>query len=132
MSGPIRVLLVDDEVLFVKTLIKILSKRNMAVQGVTDGSAAIELLRSSEADPFDVVVLDMRMPGMDGLETIRAIRELTSSLPVIFLTGGASVKSISQALKSGVDEVLLKPCPIDTLVATIENVYERMVYGKEL
>lgn len=132
MSEPIRVLLVDDEVLFVRTLIKILSKRNMRVEGVTDGAAAIELLRATGPENFDVVVLDMRMPGMDGLATIPAIREYSASLPVILLTGGASVKSISLALKSGVDEVLLKPCPIDTLVATIENVHERTVCGKKL
>jgi DNA-binding NtrC family response regulator len=65
------------------------------------------------------------MPGMDGLTTLKAIRERDALIPVILLTGNIDVKQVSEALKEGAAEVLLKPCPVENLVSCIEDAYER-------
>jgi DNA-binding NtrC family response regulator len=132
MSKLIHVLLVDDEELFVRNLSLILAKRGMVVRWANDGATALELVSSTERCFFDVVVLDLRMPGLDGLATLKAIRELDPRIPVILLTGHADITQVSNALKEGVNEVLLKPCPIETLVSTIENVHESRVIEGEL
>jgi DNA-binding NtrC family response regulator len=122
MSDPIRVLLIDDEQIFVDSLTKVLRRREMKVQSAPNGAAGLELLSKEE---FDVIVLDVRMPGMDGIATCQAIRERDSVTPVIFLSGHIDIKQVAQALKDGCAEVLLKPCPIDNLVSCIEDAYER-------
>jgi len=132
MTKPIHVLLVDDEELFLRNLALILKKRGLLVNGAADGAVAVEMISAEAEGFFDVVVLDMRMPGMDGLATMKAIRERDPSMPVILLTGHSDVKQVSQALKEGIDEILLKPCPIDTLISTIENVHERRTIASEL
>ncbi|MEN6440464.1 MAG: response regulator [Syntrophobacter sp.] len=132
MSKPIHVLLVDDEELFVKNLALILKKRGLRVHGAGNGAEAVEMISVRGDDLFDVVVLDMRMPGMDGLATLKAIREREPLMPVILLTGHSDVKQVSHALKEGIDELLLKPCPVDTLISTIENVHERRIIASEL
>ena len=122
MSNLIRILLIDDEQIFVESLSKVLRRRGMKVQSAPNGAAGLELLAKEE---FDVIVLDVRMPGMDGIATFQAIRERDSLTPVIFLSGHIDIKQVSQALKDGCAEILLKPCPIDNLVSCIENAYER-------
>jgi DNA-binding NtrC family response regulator len=122
MTGSIRVLLIDDEQIFVDSLTKVLRRRGMAVQSAPNGETGLELLSK---EPFDVIVLDVRMPGMDGIATFKAIREKDSLTPVIFLSGHIDIKQVAQALKEGCAEVLLKPCPVDNLVSCIEDAYER-------
>ncbi len=122
MSDPIRVLLIDDEQIFVDSLTRVLRRRGMVVQSAPNGAAALELLSKEEVD---VIVLDVRMPGMDGIATFKAMRERDAVTPVIFLSGHIDIKQVSQALKDGCAEVLLKPCPIDNLVSCIEDAYER-------
>ncbi len=124
MSKSINVLLVDDEELFVSNLSRVLTRRGMTVRGVNSGFEAIELLSEAEPGFYNVIVLDLKMPEVDGLATLQLIRERDPLIPVILLTGHADVKQVSQALREGVNEVLLKPCQIDTLVSTIENVHE--------
>jgi DNA-binding NtrC family response regulator len=129
MVNQIRTLLVDDEKLFIDSLTKVLTRRGINVQTAPDGYKAIELLTNEE---FDVIVLDMRMPGMDGLTTLKAIRERDALIPVILLTGNIDVKQVSEALKEGAAEVLLKPCPVETLVSCIEDAYERKGFATNL
>lgn len=131
MSEPIRVLLVDDEELFVKSLCQVLARRGMQVRSAGDGLAALSLL-SENRGTYDVVVLDLRMPGINGLDTLKKIRGSDPGLPVILLTGNADVKLVSEALKEGINEVLLKPCPIDALVSAIENVHEWKTMTKQV
>ncbi len=131
MSEPIRVLLVDDEELFVKSLCHVLARRGMQVRSACDGLAAL-LLLSEDKSAYDVIVLDLRMPGINGLDTLKRIRESDPGLPVILLTGNADVKLVSEALKEGINEVLLKPCPIDALVCAIENVHEWKTMTKQV
>jgi len=129
MAESIRVLLIDDEVLFTESLLKVLRRRGMAVRTAPDGPTGLDLL-SKEAS--DVIVLDVRMPGMDGLATFKAIRELDPVTPVIILSGNIDMKEVSEALRMGCDEILLKPCPLDTLVTSIENAYERKCFSMDV
>jgi len=122
MTGRIRTLLIDDEKVFTDSLTKVLIKRGIGVQTAPDGYKALELLSNGG---FDVIVLDMRMPGLDGLATLKAIREHDTLTPVILLTGNIDVKQVAEALKAGAAEVLLKPCPVENLVSCIEDAYER-------
>jgi len=129
MAESIRVLLIDDEVLFTESLLKVLRRRGMAVRTAPDGPTGLDLLSKEESD---VIVLDVRMPGMDGLATFKAIRELDPVTPVIILSGNIDMKEVSEALKMGCDEILLKPCPLDTLVSSIENAYERKCFSMDV
>lgn len=124
MTDGIRVLLVDDETVFVDNLASVLTRRGMKVQSVNDGLKALDLLAN---ELYDVLVLDLRMPGMGGVELLRAIRERDVHTPVILLTGHLSIKQLAEAMKECVAEVLLKPCRVDTLVSCIENAHERKV-----
>jgi DNA-binding NtrC family response regulator len=128
MLNSIRVLIVDDEEIFVQSLTRVLRTRGMVVRGVYNGLSAVEAICAEE---FDVIILDMRMPGMDGLETLQAIREKDSLTPVILLTGHEDIERVRMALKNGVMEFLLKPCDIEYLVAAIENASERKAITKE-
>ncbi len=129
MTSRIRVLLIDDEKVFVDNLAGILTRRGMKVQSVNDGLKALDLLTN---ELYDVLVLDMRMPGMDGVELLKAIRERDVQTPVIVLTGQVSIKQLTEALKEGVAEVMLKPCRIETLVSCIENAHERKGFATQV
>ena len=122
MNSRIRVLLIDDETVFVDSLTKVLTRRGFRVQSASDGLKALELLTN---EIFDVLVLDMRMPVMDGIATLKAIRERDALTPVVVLTGNPNMKQLAEALKEGAADVVLKPCPVDMLVSCIENAYER-------
>jgi DNA-binding NtrC family response regulator len=121
-------LIVDDEEIFVQSLTRVLRTRGMVVRGVYNGPSAVEAICAEE---FDVIILDMRMPGMDGLATLQAIRAKDSLTPVILLTGHEDIERVRMALKNGVMEFLLKPCDIEYLVAAIENASERKAITKE-
>jgi ActR/RegA family two-component response regulator len=120
---PIRVLIVDDEVEFLETLVKRLKKRNLTVNGVTSGEAALELLNTS---PVDVVVLDVKMPGMSGLDTLREIRKGQNPAEVIMLTGHASVEAAIEGMAVGAFDYLMKPTQIDELVYKIQDAYKKI------
>ncbi len=129
MTSGIRVLLIDDETVFVDALTNVLTRRGIRAQSAPDGYKALELLTNEE---FDVLVLDLRMPGMDGLATLKAIRERDALTPVILLSGNIDLKQVSDALREGAAEVLLKPCPVDILVSSIENAFERKGFATEV
>lgn len=129
MTSQIRVLMIDDETVFVNSLTKVLARRGIGVQSAPDGHTGLALLTN---EGFDVIVLDMRMPGMDGLATLKAIRERDTLTPVILLTGHIDLKQVSEALKAGAAEVLLKPCPVENLVSSIENAFERKGFAVEV
>jgi two-component system, OmpR family, response regulator len=118
----IRVLLVDDERLYVESLAKVLQRRGFEVVIAYDGAASVAL--AAEQEP-DVVVLDLRMPRHDGLATLDDLRNLNPCTPVILLTGHADLECASAALQRGAADVLLKPCPVDVLIPAIENAAER-------
>ncbi len=125
----LRVLLVDDERLYVESLAKVLRRRGFEVMTAFSGESAVTL--AGEQEP-DVVVLDLRMPEMDGVATFTAIRRVLPHVPVIMLTGHADLDRASEALHRGVTDVLLKPCPVDVLVPAIENAAERKAIAADL
>jgi DNA-binding NtrC family response regulator len=121
MEG-IRVLIVDDEEDFRITLANRLKKRKFAVLEAEDGLRALEIIRTY---PVDVAIVDIKMPGLDGLETLKRIKEINPLVEVIMLTGHASVESGIEGMKLGAFDYLMKPCDINDLVLKIEDAYQQ-------
>ena len=119
MKGS-RILLVDDEVVFTDNMTKLLTNRGYRVTAVNSGDAAI---RSLEEDSFDVIVLDLKMPGMDGITTLKEIKKLGLFTQTLILTGHGSIDSALEAVRQGAYDYLTKPCEIDELVAKIEEAW---------
>jgi len=117
-----RVLLVDDEVEFLETLVKRLRKRKLEVKSASSGEEAVNIIAS---EPLDVVVLDVKMPGMDGIETLKKIKSLKPSLEVIMLTGHASVEVAVQGMELGAFDYLMKPMDIDELLYKLQDAYKK-------
>ena len=120
MKDP-SVLVVDDEKQFVETLVKRLAKRNVKVKAAFSGPTALEALSESGAAKTDVVVLDVKMPGMDGIETLAAIKEQHPLVEVVMLTGHATVESAIEGMKRGAFDYLMKPCDLDLLLEKINE-----------
>jgi DNA-binding NtrC family response regulator len=118
----IRVLLVDDEEDFVHVVEKRLRKREVDTTVVTRGRDALVEL---EGGGVDVVVLDVRMPGMDGLETLEEIKRRHPDVEVIMLTGHASLDAALHGMELGAFDYLMKPIDIDDLLYRIEDAYEK-------
>lgn len=127
MSDIKRVFLVDDERLFVESLSKVLKRREMTVKSAHSGAEAIDILST---EIFDVIVLDVKMPGIDGAAILKTIRDKGIMTPVIILTGQIDIERVTELLKMGATELLLKPCPVETLVSAIENAHERTMSEK--
>jgi DNA-binding NtrC family response regulator len=123
-----RILLVDDEERFRTNLRKMLAAEGFAVSEVNSGQKALEELA---VHAYDVILLDMRMPDMDGLATLAAIKERHPDPEVIILTGHASVDAAAEIIRLGAYEFLLKPCPIEEVVAKIETAYDRKLSRQE-
>jgi two-component system OmpR family response regulator len=117
-----RVLLVDDEDDFRETLQKRLRNRKLLVEGAENGYKALELL---QAQDFDVVILDVKMPGLDGIETLKEIKIKKPEVEVIMLTGHASVESGIQGMQLGAFDYVMKPVPLDELLDKMRQAYER-------
>jgi CheY-like chemotaxis protein len=122
MDNPIRVLLVDDEERFVLNLAKLLRGRGFDVTTALDGAAGVAAVERSA--PIDVVLLDVKMPGMDGIEALRRIKEAAPDTEVIMLTGHANVETGIEAMREGALDYLMKPCDIEDLVAKITEAHE--------
>jgi DNA-binding NtrC family response regulator len=121
MKGS-KILLVDDEVVFTTNMSKLLTTRGYRVAAVNSGDAAIQAL---EKDAFDVVVLDLKMPGMDGITTLKEIKKLGLFTETLILTGHGSIDSALEAIKLGAYDYITKPCEIDDLVDKIEGAWEK-------
>jgi DNA-binding NtrC family response regulator len=117
-----RVLLVDDETIFTKNMSKLLTNRGYRVVAANSGDGAI---RELEQNAFDVIVLDLKMPGMDGISTLKEIMKLGLFTETLILTGHGSIDSALEAMKLGAYDYLTKPCEIDELVAKIEAAWAK-------
>jgi DNA-binding NtrC family response regulator len=124
----IKVLLVDDEAEFSETLMKRMKKRNLDIIGVRSGEEALQLL---DQCPIDVVILDVRMPGMDGIETLRALKKRHPLIEVIMLTGHASVEVAVQGMEFGAFDYLMKPMQIDDLLYKIQDAYQQKIIQEQ-
>jgi DNA-binding NtrC family response regulator len=115
-----NVLLVDDEIPFIETMTKRLQKRNFNVLTAYSGMEALEKLGEDEEN-VEVVILDVKMPGMDGVETLEEIKRKHPLVEVIMLTGHATVSSAISGMKKGAFDYLIKPCDIEDLVAKVNE-----------
>jgi DNA-binding NtrC family response regulator len=122
MTTAPRILIVDDEERFRLTLAKLLKVRDLDVTTLGSGPEALEALKQEQ---YDVIVLDVRMPGMDGIETLAEIKKLNPNIEVIILTGHASVDAAVDIMKLGGYDYLLKPCSVEELIEKIEAAFER-------
>lgn len=120
--GEIRIILVDDEKDFVETLAKRLRHRGGYVVDVTyTGEDALDKIRECE---YDVAVIDLKMPGMDGLETLVEIKKLYPGLRVIFLTGHASTETGEEGKNKGAFDYMTKPVEFNELMEKITAALE--------
>ena len=113
-----HILVVDDEQEFLSLIQKRLSRRNMEVATADNGADALELARQQH---FDVVLMDVRMPGMDGLAALRQLKEIRPQLPVILLTGHASLGVAVNGMELGAFDYMLKPVAINELIIKLED-----------
>ena len=123
-----RVLLVDDERDYLEVLIRRLGRRDLDVDGVSSGEEALQYLR---ARPIDVAVLDVKMPGMDGLMVLREIKKLSPLIEVIMLTGHASLEVAVEGMRSGAFDYLMKPTDIDELLYKIQDAHRAKTIREE-
>jgi two-component system OmpR family response regulator len=115
--SPLRILIVDDEAELVTALKERLTLRGFQADGVTTGADALRFL---ENNPCDVVLLDVKMPGLGGLEVIERIKTRWITLEVILLTGHGSAQGVEEGMALGAFDYLMKPVKIDELVSVLE------------
>lgn len=113
------ILIVDDETGFVETMEKRLTKRNMTVFKAYNGDEAIAQLNSHPE--IQVIVLDVKMPGKDGLTVLKEIKDAHPLVEVIMLTGHATVPSAIEGIQNGAFDYLMKPCSFDVLTEKIRE-----------
>jgi len=117
-----RVLIVDDEEEFATTLAERMQNRGLHANAVFSGEAAVELVKSQS---YDAIVLDLAMPGMDGIQTLKEMLTVNPDLQIIVLTGQATVAKGVEAVKEGAFEFLEKPVRLDDLVGKIDTAKSR-------
>jgi len=118
----LRVLIVDDEDDFRETIVKRLNARKILAEGAASGVKALEVLQGKD---FDVIVLDVKMPDMDGIETLRHIKKMKPEIEVIMLTGHASVEFGLKGMQLGAFDYVMKPAPLNELLDTIGQAYNK-------
>ena len=129
MSSAPRVLIVDDEERFRNTMCKLLNVRGVAAETADNGAKALEKLKSGA---YDVLILDVRMPEMGGVEVLSEIRKFNPEIEVIIMTGYASVDTAKAIMRLGAYDYMLKPYDTDLLVEKIEAAFDRKTARKSL
>jgi len=122
MANPF-VMLVDDESDFIETMSKRLQKRGFKVLTATEGKEALELV--SKNRNLEVMILDVKMPGMDGIEVLREMKNNYPLIEVIMLTGHATIESAIDGMKIGAFDYLMKPCDIEQLSQKVQEAVEK-------
>ena len=120
--ATIHVLLVDDEERFLNTTKILLEKRGTVTYTATNG---VDALKAMNEHRIDVVILDVKMPGLDGVEVLRKAKQKHPLVEFIMLTGHATVESAVEGLKLGAFDYVKKPCDISVLMAKINNAYDK-------
>jgi DNA-binding NtrC family response regulator len=122
MTQPF-LMLVDDEISFVNTLTKRLEKRALIVISAFDGQEALDILAKNRN--LDIVILDVKMPGMGGIEALQAIKRSFPLIEVIMLTGHATVETAIEGMKLGAYDYLMKPCDIEQLIQKVQEATQK-------
>jgi len=118
-----KVLLVDDEVPFVEAMTRRLKKRDLDVSVAFSGREALEKLEKEKST--EVVILDVKMPGMDGIETLGEIKKRFPIVEVVMLTGHATVETAIEGMKRGAYDYLMKPCDMEILLTKVNEAAAR-------
>ena len=121
MDGD-RILLVDDEQEYAQTLAERLEARGLRIDVAFDGQQALDM---ADKKPYEAVILDLGMPGLDGIETLRRLRAQNQDIQVVILTGQATVDKTIEAMKLGAVDLLQKPTPLQELIKKIEEASSR-------
>jgi len=117
-----RLMIVDDEERFLNTTKTLLEKKGIQTFIASNGADAMNLL---DTEHIDVVILDVKMPGLDGIEALRVIKKRHPLVEVIMLTGHASAESAVEGLSLGAFDYLMKPCDVSTLVEKATQAYDK-------
>jgi DNA-binding response OmpR family regulator len=112
-----KILLIDDEEEFISTLAERLELRGYLCQTAGDGESGIQMIKD---ETFDIAILDLMMPGLNGLNTLKQIKEINHALPVILLTGHGSTKDGMEGMRIGAFDFLIKPLDIYALIDKIQ------------
>ena len=128
MASRPKVLVVDDEERFRTTLGKLLSVKGLDTKTLGSAKEALEELQTNS---YDVILLDVKMPEMNGIDALAHIKKIDPSVEVIILTGHASVDAAVEIMRLGGYEYLLKPCPLEELTDKIDAAYERKTAREE-
>jgi DNA-binding NtrC family response regulator len=123
MTGSSRILLVDDDRVFRKSTGALLRQEGHHVREAENGQAAVEALR--DVGPFDLILLDLRMPGISGIELVEVLRQWGEGTPILMISGFGTVEAAVQALHMGADDFLTKPVEPDVLSARVAALLER-------
>ena len=113
-----KIIIVDDEMDLVETLIERLSLRGITAKGASTGAEAIQVISKQS---FDVVLLDVKVPGMSGLQVLRTIKEKSPEQKVILLTGHGSRKDADEGIRLGAHDYLMKPVNINDLISILRS-----------
>jgi two-component system OmpR family response regulator len=117
-----RLLLVDDDMPFTRNLVWLLSRRGYDVSAVNDGRSALRIVEDQE---FDVIILDRKMPGIDGIATLKELKKKRPQVEVIILTGAASIESALDGVQLGAYDYTTKPIQLSDLEEKIGHAFER-------
>lgn len=126
-NDKINLLLVDDEEQFVKSISKSLEVRGFNVIAVNQGDKAIEAARNH---PIDIALLDLKMPGLSGEETLKILKKEHEWMEVVILTGHGAIDSAIECTKTGAYSYLQKPCELDQLLEALKNAYKKKVMNR--
>ena len=125
-SQPTHILLIDDEIEFISTLAERLELRGYTSKIAQDGETGIGMLAN---ESFDVAILDLMMPGLNGLDTLKQIKAIDNALPVILLTGHGSTKDGMEGMRIGAFDFLMKPLDINELLEKIKSAVNKSAKG---
>ena len=124
----INLLIVDDEEEFLNSITRSLELRDFNVVAVNRGEKAIEAAQNS---PFDIALVDLKMPGISGEETLKLLKEQHKWMEVVILTGHGAVDSAVECTKSGAYSYLQKPCELDQLLEALKDAYKKKVMNRK-
>jgi DNA-binding response OmpR family regulator len=123
----LKVMLVDDEEDFTSALSERLELRGYSIMAVNNGAEALELF---ESDMPDIVVLDIKMPGISGIEVLKRIKSINSTIPVLLLTGYGSTEEGIKGMQLGASDYMMKPLNIDDLIKKIHASLGSVIEGE--
>ena len=121
---PFTVVFVDDEADYVESLIKRMSRRNIHAYGAGSGEAALSLLADKHQE-IDVVVLDVRMPGMDGITVLKEVKKRHPLIEVVMLSGHANLAVAKEGMEMGAFDYLMKPVDLDELLYKLQDAHQK-------